>query len=413
MADYPSMFSAMMASTPTEFGSSPEQTVNDVISRNPMIGMHLRGRDLKEVLVAGPTVKDRIFLQAGPQKFQPYFPGRPYDPINPQTHTNYERPWAFSMTHVSWTEQEILMQDPSRMSRSGLFSFFKDLKAQKYQETLTDLIEGMDNAYFAVPDATTMEAAAVGENVDRQIYSLPALINDWPNGLFVGHAESAKRFSTIYGLSTTAYTDAEGAPSWQPKLNRYDYTDIDDEGVGLQSSMEQMLLDLDWRPPTGMNLPIGDAKMLGSKTDFNSYAVLTSIGGIRAYIKSLYARGESLRPQESDPAFRRNGAYVFAGFPLNWSPKLDLAAIHPGSSANTAATWSEAADVGPRFWYLSLDHLKIKFRKDKFLERRNARELDRTVEFWHMPILLHWQMFPTSLRRHGILAPGYTAPSGS
>jgi len=414
MADYVSEFTTLMASTPIEFQSGPEEFVNDAISQNPLVGMFLRGRDLKDVCKCGPKLKDRIFLEYN-SRFGKYAPGEAWDVANPQSHTYYERPWAMYGSYMSWTEQEIIFNNPETRTREGRKSLYKDVKAQKEQDVQTDIIEGMDDALLAVPDASLMESATIAGSDRRSIYSLFSVVNEATNsqwGSWTG-ASAANAFTTKYGLNPTDYTDAQGNYSWAPKKLQYSYSSLSDKAQGLGAKMEEMTWELDYRAPTGISTGFGSSKLLGEETNWGRYAILTGLTGLKAYRELLDNMGDKMRTQgPQNAAFRSNSGYDFFGIPIDWSPKIDsLAMFEPSpisSSDTTPVTSANAGNAGPRFWFIDTDNLKLYMHKDKMLEKRPPREPSGTVEFWWQPVLLWWQLFPRSIRRQGILYPGIT-----
>jgi hypothetical protein len=411
VSDYISEFTALMASTPIKFASGRKKFVNDVISRNPCAAMFLRGRDISEVIQPGPKVKDRILLDAA-QRFRSYFPGQSWNINNTQPGTNYEAPWAFNGSYMTWTEQEIELNKPGSMSDEGRMALYKDIKYQKEMEVLTDIVEGMDDALLAVPNAATMEAAAINESADRVIYSIFALVNEEANGLFINSATAAERFTSIYGLTPTDYTDREGNGNWQPKRLRYDAADLGDSVNGLISRMEEMTLELDYKVHSAIPTPLGDKGMLGDKTQWNRYAILTHLQGVKDYRAAKYTLGDQL-VRRPDPSFRDEFGYSFFGIPIDWSPKIDSLPIFNSSSADgtdgaagAGVTYDNAGNAGSRFWFFDTDHLRLFFHTNKMLEKRAPREPDKSVELWWQPIVCWWQLFPKSLRRHGVVYPG-------
>jgi hypothetical protein len=414
MADYLQQFTTLAESTPIEFQSGPMEFVNDAISQNPLVGSMLNGRDFKDVFQGGPEVRDRIILEYN-SRFQSYQPGRAINIANNQSHVDYKRPWAFNLSYLTWTDQELLLNNPSTRTKSALRSLYKDVLTQKHQDVMTDIVEGMDNALLAVPNADTMEAAEVAGNDDRVIYSLFSLINEDTNGLWGNWSTDADNvFTTKYGLAPGDYTDADGNSAWVPKQLQYHLADLDDERNGLLAMFEEMLLRLEYKQ-TSVPVPFGDKKLLGDPTQFKDMTILTGLTGMQRYREALHAMGDRLqRPVSMDPTYRtQNGGYVFNGIELMWSSKIDSLALFEPGSGNTPAIASAAENAGPRFWWINNKYLSLKFHTEKMLEKDKPRMATDAVDFWWQPVKLWWQLFPRSIRRHGIVYPGAPASGGA
>lgn len=378
-------FTTLMASTQTPFVTGATDFVNDVAQQSYIGSAFMANKGKERIIQSGPVIKDRIFLE-GVNSFESYRPGAKMNFENPQTHDTWEIEWAHYRDQMVWTEEEILKNAPDGMTKARTMSALKDVKAQKLQRLHTSIADGIDRVLWATPDFDTMESTTSNDN--RELMSIPALINEETNGLYT---------VTETGTWTSKQRIAPATRSaWKPYQGTYDYASFTDDDDGLIASMNKTTRNLEYLPPNRYQ------QSFTAKTPMDRYLIVTGDSGYNTFESALRNKGETYFTQ--GPADTGYGQLKANGVPLLRYAPLDSKNLYNNGSG-VLTTSALAAKDGPRFYFFDLDHICLYFHRNKFLEIRAPKEPSDQPETWVQPVVCWMNLAVSSLRRHGILSP--------
>lgn len=377
-------FNTLMASTQTPFMTGSDQFVNDVMQQSYMASAFLAGKGTEKVVQTGPKIKDRIFLE-GVDTFETYRPGGRMDFTNPQTHDTWETEWAHYRDHMMWTEEEILKNAPDGMTMAAKMSALKSVKAQKLQRLHTSIANGLDRTLWAAPNFNKMESTTSTD--DRELMSIPALINEETNGLYT---------ATATGTWTTKQQIAPASrAAWKPYQGTYDFDSYTDDDDGLIASFNKTVRNLEYLPPSRFQ------QSFDAATPKSRFLAVTGNAGYDLIEAALRNKGETYFTVGN--ANTDYGTIKPGGIDLLRYAPLDSKALYLNSG--NLVTQDAATKNGPRFYFFDLDHICLYFHKQKFLEFRNPKEPSDQPETWVQPVVCWMNLVVSSLRRHGILSP--------
>lgn len=389
------LFSEFVAITGPTYLTSARAVVNDAQKTNyNTLGYLLRGQGMADVLQGGAEIRDYIFLEAV-RRSRTYKPNERQTYTNPQTGVTWTIPWRFFLTDMVWTDEEIELQAGGNMSREAKFQVYKDLYWRKQQQLYTDQADHWEEVFWAVPDTTEMEAAG-----GQEIYSIPAMINEFANGLPTAiHPGGA--WTTKQGIDPTA----AGNENWVPQQFQYapnlagggfDPDDFDDNVIGF---LDQAFMALDFRPPPvykeyfeqAYTRPVG--------------VIFTQLEG-RSKLMRLYRTSQDRWVDIRDPY--NNPTYMNA--PIVYVRQLDTAAIYPtgaGGALDLFDTITGGVDVaGPRYYLIQPEYLRPVFHAQRYFKNLGIMTDIEQPTTHIMPVNTYANLATRSLRRHAILYPG-------
>jgi hypothetical protein len=193
-------FNDFVEATGPTYVTGPEDLVNDAQLNTYSFGA-LMGGDTgkKKMIQGGSDIRESIvFEDNGTFTFR--LPGETRNWVNPQKLEKTKVFWRFSEAHMSWTRQEVMLNDRVKYGDAeARFQAYVDLRNEKELLMWTAKWNGMEQQLWAKPTVAEMEAEG-----GKQPYSVPAFINGETNGLFVP-GDSAT-FTTIEGIDPTDTT---------------------------------------------------------------------------------------------------------------------------------------------------------------------------------------------------------------
>ncbi|RMF59238.1 MAG: hypothetical protein D6746_08500 [Bacteroidetes bacterium] len=366
--------------------------VNDAIRRNQLMPRFLRGKGKEEVLRTGPKIKDRMLLEYT-SNFRAYGPHDVHNYSNPQTGDEWQNGWSYYTEEMVWTEQELLHNFVPGLTKSAQKTVLKDVKNQKEQRVITSIVEGLDDLLWAQPNYATMENPAEGQTATCM--SIPALINEQPNGLYT--------LASVTGTWVNKQNVSPASKSaWVPQQISYasDSAGLVDEFTGLFNAFRRMRRRLRFRPPS-----IGQEHFEGD--NYTRMFIACSEEGIVQYENMLQQAGDKLRGNVMNPRDSSYGEVTFHGHVLEEVEALRDANLYLNSGGTDLVSETDAnvAASGPRYYWINTNYMHIMLHKNKWLEKRKPKEPDRQIEVWVQPVVMWLQLVATSLRRHGIVYP--------
>lgn len=383
-----SVFTEMARLTGITLFTGTHDVVNDSAKTNYATQGYLnRGQPMSAIIQGGLQIVDDIFL-AATRKARSYKPNQRQTYSNPQTGIQWQCPWRFYMTDITWTDEEVeLNQGASREARSQQY---KDLWFKKQMNTYSDWADFVEEQLWAVPDTTQMEAQG-GE----MMFSIPALINEYASGLPTSiHPGGA--WTTKLGINPTT----AGQTRWDNQRFTYDNLSV---GTSLTTSslitvFKRAFTKLSFRPP------VVNSQYFESVTARPVGFVACSELGV-SLIWRQYMSSQNRWSDQMDPY----GAPMFQGTPFVHIGQLDGATLFPTGAGGILSTEDNTAVAnngrGPRYWLIQPEYLKMFYHARRtFSSLGVMTDLEQPTSHT-MPIVSWMNLFPRSLFRQGHIAP--------
>lgn len=350
--------------------TGPQEILNDAVKNTYAISEMLRGRGMDEILQAGQSIKDNIQLNAA-GSFEFYSPNPEFNPTDDDTLSEVSVGWRFAKTSYGFSDETIALNTGSTEN------VYVDLKMKYEQAQRLDMMNGMEDALWAVPVTGTMEGGA-GDSPPA--YSIPAFVNEATNGLWPG-------WTTKMGLNPT------NEERWRPQQAFYDSTNIADEDNGILSTFDDMFMRVKFESPDAQSAYFENDRLRMMK-------IFSNRDGIRKYRRLLRSANDRLvSPQ--DPAYNDP---MYSGIPLKYISTLDLAPLEI-TGGNTAS--GAAYPIGrPRFFFLNFKYLFPVYHTSGYMQMVGPVPGGITQPFSHAVYYRTWyNIFCRSMLRQGIVAP--------
>ncbi len=377
-----SVFNDFMSTTGPLIFTGDRDIINEATIRSYTLGRFLIEDDMGQLVQGGSRIRDFI-LKDDASTYTHYRPGAMHTFQQPQVIQDWEINWRFSIDHMAWTQQEVLMQITGDMTREARFQVYKQIRRKLEMRAWTSIINGMERDLWAVPNKAEME-----DQDGTTPYSLPVHCNEYANGLFVEDGSNA--WTTVQGINPV--TD----PYWVPQQVGYSFSnplDTNNQNNGIVAAFEEMSLYLDFDPLPKM------PEMGEDRT--RSKWIVTSNSGVLWYklaLRKLGDRGYVINPQ--DPAYTNP---VFSGIPIERSEILETAPLYSngqtgGNHANVP--WDQAGVVGPRFYFFCTEYMKMIFHQERYYHRHPVDSHPNQVGTYRQPIEV-WHNLACRSRRRG------------
>jgi len=280
-------FADFVKSTAPAWASSQDAFVNEIQQNSYPLARFLKGREMSDVFQNGERIKDGIILDQ-PGTFQMISPETESTWTNAQTLTTWEIPWRFAQAHMSWTAQEVELNEGSSAA------VWKRVKKIKQTGLANDIVHGLNGKLFARPYASKMESFTADPGEPQSIVSL---VNEYNNGLFgstYGSGATSIGASDAYS-STVQLINPTSKTKWKPVQKTYANVDVDDS-ANLLAAFDDIFLDLQFRQPGTMNEYFENESMFRQ-------VIYTTKNGIVKYKKMLRAENDvQVVPGRQDPA---------------------------------------------------------------------------------------------------------------
>lgn len=383
-----SAFGMFVASNGPVIYTSVKDIINDAVRVNfNTLGYLLRGNELSDVLQAGPYIQDHVFLQQQSVTHS-YQPGATETYTQPQVGTTWRVDWRFFLSYIAWTDHELELSAGSNQTAKARYQRYKDIWYQKEQNLHTDQMNYVEDAMWAVPDKTKMEAQD-----GQEMYSIPCFVNEFTNGL-PSSAHPGGAWTTVMGIDPTA----AGKTNWKPQTFTYGSITASTPATNLIQAFDSAQLSLDFRPP-----PMYRESFEQPSGRFADLVCFTSKQGIMN-ARRLYRESNDRWQDNWDPF----GNPMYSGMPFVYVAKLDSAAIFPTGAAAALSTELDTAGTtnsGPRYFLIRPKYLKMVFHSERYFKNLGEMTDMRQPTVHAMPIDTWGNMLCRSRRRHGIIYP--------
>jgi hypothetical protein len=372
MASALSTFTDFIDTTGPSFLTSAEDVVNEACKNNYLLRRFLRGKGPSETIQGGSSIKDTILFDEE-STFQYYEPNQTFTWENPQVVENWEIQWRFCVDHMAYTDAEVELNVGTGMSRAARHTAYKRLKRIKEQRLWTSILNGMEDALFAVPSNSAMEATT-----GTRPYSIPAFLNEETNGLYSG-------FTSVQGLAPATYS------KWVPQQKTYGSTDVDNAD-NIISKMDELFLDVQFTPPPSHQEYFDDPSL-------NAMFIACSKAGQRIYTQLLRSSQDTfVTASRQDPAYQ---SPKYAGIDLVHAPKLDEYTGYDGGDGTELG----ATKQGPRYYFINGNYMKFVFHTTRYMYQHPAMRHPNQPFTTIVPVDSWYNFVCRSRQRQGILSP--------
>ena len=412
-------FNDFMQSTGPSYLKSADAVINEAVKNNYVLSRLLKEKANETTVQGGTSIKDVIVFDDS-STYQKYEPNDVFTWRNPQVTDTLTAPWRFSMDHMSWTDQEIELNDGDAKV------MYKRVKRIKEMRMWTSMLNGMENDLWA----TTFGNYGNMETGGKEPYSLPAFITETVNSdlTFGERGGVPTGWTNILGINPV------NDPRWTNQVSFYKRTgtanDVpttkaagDYTGHNANASIARNVYSLfgafdDMYQKVQFKAPLTQRQYF-EETQFNRQMILCSKEGINLYKRSLRASNDMLVSAQ-DSAYNTP---TYSGIPVEYCANMDSAAIYPavasgstvaddlaGRNGDTVvATASEFAlntiDKGARFWFVNGQYVTPIYHSTRYMKKHDVMRHPNQPFTWVQPVDCWWNVFCNSRQRHGIVAP--------
>ena len=318
----------ILATGPADIGGA--QGLQNLISRNSYsLKWMVQGGPGVKMCQGGSSIRGDVMIR----EVSTYTTYKPQDKqtwSNPQVTENYSCPWRFSLDHISWTDQEIMLNNATgpEYKDDVRIQAFIDMRKKVNMRGVTSLIHGMEDEMWALPDYDEMELTA-GSGVQ----SLPLFSNEISGangaGLYASYQSGNGGADTVQGIDKTTYSAWDNA--------RASYAAVGQHATShLFEAFDDVFMEVQYEKMPGIGAEYTDPIS-------KPYVVATQKDGVIFFKRSLRLNQDWYRHGPDDPKY---GAQ-FDGTQIEWIKALDTAPIYP--------TVTAAADTSTHTTYGAYD----------------------------------------------------------
>ncbi len=397
------------------FLSDDENIINCVSARSFIMGKFLRGSPASEVLQGGDKIQETLYLSAN-RTFQSIGINDDITWVNPQKDVLMQLDWRYAMDHMSWTEQEYILQT-SNKTGAALKVKYKDMNYSKQQRMWDSVVAGFEGKLWQPPGTTsadsTMYNLMEGDS-GSEFYSLPVFVheNAGSNGRFTSG------WTNIEGLNPVTYggaSNTEGTGgNWDNYRNTYDFTDpLDNDGdaTGIFDGFDDVSLGIGYQRPGFKDeyFEPDSHYTSGKAKKSHPNIIATSKAGMKLLMRCHRQSNQSLiTPQDAAYPFPKWNEMAISDVAA-----LDTAALYVAASgtglvgerASTGTATTSVSKLGPRFYFFNTKYLRFIFHSQKYFKLQEARKLQEKLCTYVIPVEIWGNLTCTNRRMQGILSP--------
>lgn len=362
-------FSDFVKATDEKVVTPSTDILNEAVKNTYLLKEMFRGHGNDRVFGGGSKLTDRIMLEDN-GSFAFFEPGEEANPTVTDQLVKIEVNWRFARCSYGWSDAAVILNEGDAEVQ------YKKLKKDYEQASYTSMFNGMEDALFAYPSATAMEAAS-----GKVAYSIAAFIDE------IGTDHHWPGFTTIMGV------DPATEERWRNKITTYDSTAPLDDTDGIIAGMDDLFMQVKFESPET------NSEYFESDT-LRKMKILSNRNGVVLYKQALRAANDRLvSPQ--DPAYN---SPVYSGIPVKYIATLDTALLDQESAvAGTPAAW---ANNEPRFYFLNFEYIFPCFQKDRYMWSTGPIIGGiRQPDSWAVYKFIYYNIFCRSRQRQGILTP--------
>jgi len=379
-------FNDFQEGTGPNYITGPKTLTNESLRNTNHFGTMIQGEhNGVQIIQGGADIRESVVFQHN-QTGETYQPGQSHDWKNPQRLRKILANWRYTMVHMSWTEQEIILNDKIQYGDEDTrFQQYVDIRNEKEMLMWSAKWELLEDLLWAEPDKSKMEGEGEGFT---EPYSIPAFINEDTDGLFA--RQSAGTWTLVEGIDPTA-SYANGRFTPQQATYSSKVQGADDNILGI---FDEMIEDVKFEIPPMHKQYFEDPQL-------NKQMILTSKVGKKA-VRVLLRAGSSYYAIGAQDAAYPNPAYE--KIPVTRVSTLETANLYDdGASGNT--TESAATIKGPRFYWCNGNYMFPVLHRNKYFTKGEVTKHHNVPDTWVCPVATWYNVICTSRRRQGIVSP--------
>lgn len=385
-----SAFNDFAEATGSTYVQSPKK-ISNLAGRHAYFWSRLFSNN-KETVRGGEDLRFH-FIAKPNGTYEEYLPGAYHNWTNPQRLQKGVAQWRFTMVHMSWVDQEILLNDKIRYGQEQyVFEAFVDLRNEKEMMMWTEKAEGMENALWRQPNVTLMEgtgASAISP------YSIFVFCNTHANGLFPSYTPGGAW--TVVEEINPASADVDG--KFTNQVSTYS-SSVQDNPNNIIGGLDDLWMDLQFEAPSML-------KAYFENPALNNQMFLTTKFGRKTFMGLLRAGQDRFVAGNQDPAYPDPQMH---GVPVRRCDALETAAVYANAGATALVTERDAtgANIGPVFYGLNGNYLFPIVHDERYFFKDKPSRHHNIPDTWVMPVATWWQLFCKSRKHQGILRPSGT-----
>lgn len=365
-------FADFMSATRDVKLTSKQELLNEASKRTYLLGAMSRGRGIADTFKGGKQLTERIMGDDN-GSFHFYNPGEEESNTGADVLRSATFDWRFAMAKYVFFDEETELNQ-------GDEDAYIDLKMDYEQQAMTSNFNGMENALWATPNATTMETNATG-NTPKPAMSLPVFNNEFASGLPTG-------FTTIGTVDPTVDT------FYKPNRTGYTAANIASTAAtvsdSLLAAMDDMWLSMKFEKLEG-------ATQYFENDDLKKMKIVTNRDGHKTMSRLLRALNNRLAPDKSDPAYSDP---MYNGYPITYIETLDTAAIYSGAAVGGSHTSGVANTGYPRIHWYNFKYIYPVFHTKRYLFPI-LKDGGATLPTGHVMFYNTWYQLVCRSRRRG------------
>jgi len=387
----------LLATGPADIGGA--QGLQNLITRNSYFLKYLvSGGPGVKMCQGGSSIRGDVMIRES-STYTSYKPGEKMSWVNPQVTEDYQCYWRFSLDHIAYTDQEVMLNNETGgQYRSDVrIQAFIDMRKKINMRGVTSLIHGMEDELWTVPNYNEMELQG-----GRQVQSLALFSNELPNGLYADYDATG----LVQGINKNTYS------SWDNARVAYDEIGSISTGKHLFEAMDEIMMDLNYDQMPAMGAEYTDPTT-------RPQVIVTQKQGILDFKEALRTNQDWFRHGPDDPKY---GAQ-FDGIQLERVNALETAEIYPTAEAQdlgdetSYGLWSDtnntnlvgpdgSTNAGARYHFLDFSTLHKITHTERFFTYLDVKKPSNQATTNIIPIDSWHNNFCRDLRRQGIVYPG-------
>ena len=376
-------FNDFMKVTGPRYLTSAEEVINEAVKNTYILGRFLKGKGMDVSIQGGKTINDSVMFDEA-STYDHYKPNATFSWSNPQTITDLEINWRFSVDHMSWTDQEVELNVSEGLSRDAQKVAYKRLKRTKEMRLWTSFLNGMEADLWKQANGNASEMETSTGSLP---YSIPSFISEHDGTTGTTYVPWASD-TTIMGVNPA------NESKWRNQVSRYDYDDPDDsdgDQDGLLDKFDEMFLKVKFTPPA-------TKQEYFEKDALNRQFICCSRDGINLYKRMLRDANDTL-VNKQDPAYNMP---QYSGIDLVYVASLDTATIN---GTTPSATESAGTPDGARYWWLNGNYMTPVYHARRYMEKHDPMRHPNQPFTTVQPVDCWWNLFCNSRQRQGIICP--------
>lgn len=317
-----------------------------------------RGRKMSDVLSGGDELKKRVKGTVGANAGFYRVGNTEHAPVMPNDGTWLNSYWTFHMGHTAYQIEPLMINAGGTKPESEIKETYVTEAWNLLQSLKIAIQNSLDDIFFRKPDASLMSGT------DPEVpLSIPAYLNGYANGLYVPGSAVGSTFTELHGLTTASPDFARYRPyvkSYGSGAGTGFTPGVADNIIRALSScvnrtkMQPPAMDSEfWAPEDSMDIEQGG---FIACSDYGSGSMA-----------QLYVNAQDRWSDFSDP----KNFPKYRGIPFVYVSTLDDAKLYPNNDTIASSTDTEtetaAAVIGPRFYGINPNWMKMYWHRDAFV----------------------------------------------